>query len=694
MAHTARKQSPKKKKSGGGGLLGALSRIPGDFARGGWKAARGMPTAVRESSKLAIALNKAWMGDFGPIKKEGRRQGGAMLKGAAETARHPLRDPFQSTMLALAFTPAGPAARVGAAGKTMSRTNRAQRKTVREVRRLSRSQIETIASMTQKGRRLSDAQIQQVLKNAKMPVTPEAVKLIKGYVSPALHKRQLRNLNRKDLRQERVWRHRDENVGRSIKEMKKSAPGPLRAAAKRPVITRSYKTIAGDKRTVAASRSLLLNLGRKALLEGPYEISRRRAAAGKRGGGYARKREAREEFQRERRKRQLRREAPEGATGGPLLPGIANLPTQAVRLGLPLRARYFTQNLPQSLGMMIGEYGPRGISRGTKMAREMRKLSPDTPADIRAAMGDPGMASFAIGTEGMPLGNLTHKVMHAASAPEARLREVAFYESAARRGYDTPAKIEKLKRNPDSDDYQMVVQEAEEAMGAYSRLSPREHGLMRSGLPIFYPMWKALTRWGVRYPTQHPVQGGLLANLGAMGAEQQGIDFPGGVPPFLPYLVKAGATKAGQALTSNPQNIYQFAPGADVMQALAAPFMRGGLSPTRGIGQFVAPSIEALFGGFTGRQIQTGWPLKEMGPNEIPALAMAKELIPSIPGYDLAALLSGGRFGRRETKAYGKPTREDLLMMYLLGPAWPRKTSIAELTRQARAERTRRRTGR
>lgn len=126
---TTQAKAAAKKKGGGGGVAGTIKRIPGDFVRGGISAAQGLPGGLADAARLVAGdLAAANILSPGKITSRGagqpdfsfkgtRQLGKETVKGTAETIRHPLRDPFQTTLLGFggASVVAGGAARLAAA---------------------------------------------------------------------------------------------------------------------------------------------------------------------------------------------------------------------------------------------------------------------------------------------------------------------------------------------------------------------------------------------------------------------------------------------------------------------------------------------------------------------------------------------------------------------------------------------------
>jgi hypothetical protein len=294
-------------------------------------------------------------------------------------------------------------------------------------------------------------------------------------------------------------------------------------------------------------------------------------------------------------------------------------------------------------------------------------------------MGDPAQAAGMIESAG-PLSGVSQKMAHYANVPESRLRELAFYAAARKHGITKTKDLKALLNNPTSNRFHQIAKDANDSMGDYSRLGKSERAFMRTGIPIFYPMFKALSRYGAQFPFEHSIAAGMANKIGQEGYDQQMEDFGGELPPWSPYLTKFGPDE-----TSNFQNIHPFSPVADIAEAGSQILTPGGGNPTRSLLQYAGPAPELLYGALTGNQLQTGWPLKGMDDGMSPLEAALRDFVPNIPGKDYLDL--AGITEPRTTKAYGTPTQEDLFWMWLLGPAYPRKTDMRELKKQAKQQR-------
>jgi hypothetical protein len=477
-----------------------------------------------------------------------------------------------------------------------------------------------------------------------------------------------------------------------------SASKALKAGAKKPVYTRKFKGVRAPEaerkgpaslrkyqtpRTyeVKASPNPLVRGARKATLDPIYKASRARAEAGKKGGGYSKKIETRTREERTRFAKQARAPEPGGAkaTGKAIGPEVLQAPMNLLRMGMVMRPRYFAQNLSSSGLMLALQQGPHGLVKSAKTSKRIRKEDPAVAAHVRSAMGDPAQASGMIESTG-PLSGVAQKMAHYANAPESRLREQAFYAAARKHGLTKTGDIKKLLANPTSNKFHQIARDANDAMGDYSRLGKGERAFMRTGIPIFYPMFKALSRYGAQFPFEHSMSASIANQIGQEGFDQQQEDFGGELPPWSPYL-----TKFGDDETSNFQNVHPFSPAADIAEAIGGITTPGGGNPTRSLLQYTGPAPELLYGALTGNQLQTGWPMKGIDDGMTPLEAALRDFMPTLPGADLAAM--AGLMEPRTTKAYGKPTFEEQLMLWLLGPGFPRKTNMRELKKQAKQQR-------
>jgi hypothetical protein len=663
---------PQKKKKSGGWRNYSVMKIGKDFLKGGQEAARGLPTGIKVNAKALAALSQ---GDPRPLAKMGKQ----MARQTATDVRHPLRDPFSTFLTALAVSSmgAGSAARVGAAGKALGKTG----------------------SM----RQALKAGKQKPVYKRSFAGTPSKPGRIPPRYTLEANRNPLARLGRKATL-DPLYRASKSRGEKSMKARFDSDVKPLRVEGQKKskaIRDLSKKIQAGRVPDKAAARKDLTKLrgDLRKHLELVAKTEKEIASTGP--GRIARGVEAREKFTRARFEKQGKSATPEGpappkfklkdspknikkSLGEADIVDLWNAPMNAVRMGMTTRPRYFAQNLPQTVAMLLAEQGPVGLARSVGTARKLRKTDPDLPKKARAAGGDPGQGSVAQGAGGF--GSVaTKRLAHYANAPEARLRELGIYGSARDLGM-SKADLMKALEHPKSQQYQMMSRRSADVVGDYNRaggpgkLGKAEAKFMKSGIPIFYPMWKALARYGAQFPTKHPIQASILNQLGQEGFDRQEEDFGGLLPPWSPYLMKTGEDE-----TVNPQNIHPFSPFADITEAALSPLTPGGANPTRNLGQYVGPAPELLWALQSGQQLQTGWPIKGVDDGEIPLTATLKDFLPTLPGFDLAAM--AGLMEPRTTEAYGTPSAEEQFWMWLLGPAYhERKTNMRVLKKQGKQQ--------
>lgn len=459
-------------------------------------------------------------------------------------------------------------------------------------------------------------------------------------------------------------------VGTAARAAEEAGQGArLRAAtealtSRRPPI-RTYRGIPyrkgafAPKLTAYKTRNPLFNAIRSLTLEPAYRLSRHQAIEGGRGGGYARFRLGRESEQRLRHQKQLA-----GAQSEPRPPGVGkkmiSTPTNLMRLGMFARPRYVFQNVAGT-GIMLGmDQGPVGLARSISMYRHFKKADPGTLGLARNAMGGTGTASLAQEAVG-PLTKTVHRTATLVSAPEARMRPLAFFAAARREGFKTPAQIRKLLEQPERyrEQFNRIVVSANESVGDYSRIGHGERQFMATQIPIFYPMTKTFTRYAARYPGQYPVQAGFYAQLGKYGKEKQKQQL-GDLPYWATYQIPVGKKKGGTIPTVDPTLISPFQPGTDVAREVGQTLKMlttgksqiSGLNLLRHLGPTPQIALEAL----AGFQPGTFYPVKEdpfgsfaqtLGPVPfIQALAGHPQTLKSFTPQDIKSALLEYMFGR------------------------------------------------
>jgi hypothetical protein len=592
---------------GGGGRFGLLKRInkrvkkiERDFIRGGENAARGLPTALFDQGKATAHLLR---GNPKPYAKIFKEQGRA----TATTVRHPLRDPFQSTMLALALASGGggAVARTGAAARTTGGVGARLRAAARKPQYTRIQERPTGRAGQIASPHVLNASPNPILRGARK-VTLDPIyrtSLREGKKAQATAYREtvtpLRKTKRNHINEIASLRRQRE----SLKERGHSSVG--------------LGSI-DDKIKAARKKVSALN----------KEIKQaEKATTQTKAGSYARKISKKTSDQQTRytkQKTQAQEDIPvkKGSIlGDSAVAGLYNIPVNAMRLSMFARPRYAVQNVA-STGLMLGAHQPLSLAKNIKRRGQLKKNSPELYEEFRNYMGATGTSSALEGTSGI-LGGATRRLGEIMNRPEAAMRPMFLLEEI-RRADLTPEQFSKL---PDTNQLkQRILAKANEAGGDYGRLGPKERGVMRSGIPLFYPMYKALARYTARFPGEHSIISALAAMEGERGFEQQMEDFGGALPPWEPYSVMVGKDR-----TVNPQNVLPYSPGTDLFRLASA----GTDQPTQSLATLVGPNIEFLYGGDTGRSITSGFRLPgltEKSSAQQEWLAAIKELLQTVPG--------------------------------------------------------------
>lgn len=367
-------------------------------------------------------------------------------------------------------------------------------------------------------------------------------------------------------------------------------------------------------------------------------------------------------------------------------PGWLTAPMDVVRGSMYLRPRTGIQNAIQAGTMALVDQGPLGLIRSAKAASGMKKLRPDIHKRIKQQTGGTATQSLVEGGTGRGrVGNVIDKLAAVQNWPEAKIRPMAAYAQGRKRGVTTPGEWENLFANPESSDFNRLFGGAEEAQGAFARLSPKEREFMRTQIPIFYPMWKALTRYGAKFPAEHSIQSAVNANIGGLGAQIQNEQIgprPQWAQSVIPFHNKL--------LT--PSSVYNFGPVADIASQLADVNRPGGPRPGVNLLQELGPLGEIIYGASTGKDISSGYPLRGMSrkDNDLNSrrawLAVLKDQWQQSAPGQLQNVLQGGPGS--QTRTFQPATFPEWLALQGIGPAAiPRRYKKAELHKQAKKER-------
>lgn len=610
-----RKAKPKKK-----GVLSRLVRasrsIPGDFLRGAEDAATGFPTGV---VALAHALDQALPSSPIPGIDEGHRQsykpikkiGSQIVKQTKEDLRHPLRDPFSTTLslLGIASLGSGSALRAGSAVSKLKSTGSVKQAAKAAARPRPKTRKFKLAN--------------KATDKPRMIYGKPGTKPTRGfYFQPG-----------KDVEVE-------------------ANPNPLVRGARKITIDPLYR-----RSLKKADEDALL--GKKS-----------------RGGAYARAISRRTEDQRTRYAENVRNaRTPKDIDLAPNDPvkNVIRAPMDAMRLSMYTRPRYYIQNLGGTAQLMAHA----GVSLGdVKAVRNIAKTDPELYKLMLAAGGETGVRAMAnVTTGGGSLGRVSRRAAELANKPEANMRTMGIWKAAKDYGVTSPEELKAILRNPESDQAQLIMARGNESLVDYGRVGgsgpvgQAEKRFVQSGLPIFYPMMKGFTRYGARFPAQHPVQAAAMAQLGQAGKEIQREGIGGEPQPWFPYITPLPGGK-----TQNLQNIYTFSPGTDIARQTGQALPGASLRPTLNLLQMLGPAPEFAYGAASGRQLATGFEYDKDDLDWGGAIGAAtKDLLQTVtPGMDLLA--------PRSSAAYGEPSLQDRLMLALVGPGlYPRKTDFGKI---------------
>ena len=618
-------QRPGKKKKGG--LRNTIFDIPGNFAEGAVRAGKGLPTAVFEQQRKSYRAARS--GDPRKLVRAGI-PGVAVgsddladfLRGSKATVRHPLRDPFQTLTLALALA--------GGAGGAFSRAGSFS-KTMRSGKGFK-------AAMSEAGRKPI------YTRYVKRPYNPSHVWALPANPNPLV--RGARKLTLDPLYEKSFARRNT----------------PTRAAARRAEKIKKQGGVRFTKKELEhIAKAKTPEMKKK--LEDMYL-----ARGNETQGRYAKFIINRIQEGRNRRAGNLENDPLDYIYQEPSLPReLLQFPTNLMRAGMYLRPRYYGQNLI-STGLLLGAR-PLSTAVSLRKAMQLKKVDPELLEMVRAAGGETGMSSMAIGSSGR-LSSGVRRMAHAASQPEARLRQLAMLTALRDEGIKNRFQIRNALENPRGARVQRAMERGGEEVVDYGRIGPRERRFMETGIPIFYPMYKNMARTAARFPTQHPIITALAAQQGNQGYQQQIEAFGGDPPPWSPYLIPLGDDK-----TLNPQNIYPFSPGLDVFRQATA----GMNTPTLSLATLAGPSLEFLYGGVTGRDFASGFRLRNLPEDakwwEKWVASGGESLMPSVPGKELIS--------PRPTKAFGTDDFLTRLGLWGLGPAFtPRPTDFDVIQQQ------------
>lgn len=407
------------------------------------------------------------------------------------------------------------------------------------------------------------------------------------------------------------------------------------------------------------------------------------------------------------------------------------VPMGALRMAMWLRPRYYLQNLAQTGQMLATD--PLLTARSANLARQIHKVNKPLYETTRAVTGEAQAGALAMGTSPSKLGGVLGKHIpgnvgkqirergiqgamgYAANVPESHLRllsvlnELQKFHSGQSLSALTPEDVAKyfnnVRRSGVISKEHLPLRRAVENVGDFSRIfsknmlrqwSPSEKEFMATQIPIFYPMFKALTRYGVRFPSEHAIAsaGGLA--LGKQGKKEQ-TRLLGQLPFWAQYLVPRGAgdpnaVRSPSQAVFNPSNIYNLQPAADIGKQVSQIGRQGGPLPGLSLLQETGPVPGLAYGMLTGRDIQTGYPIKPFSKAFYQAhpelnrsvINSPVDFLQGLPLADLEMLASGQK---PHLRSFAPGDAKARILNELIGPAFiPRTLKTKETTKQAKRE--------
>lgn len=449
-----------------------------------------------------------------------------------------------------------------------------------------------------------------------------------------------------------------------------------------------------------------------------------------------------------RRETQARMNAPRNLTIGKqnvtaepagALQTAVTAPMSALRIAMWLRPRYYVQNLMQT-GQMLGT-APIQSAKSARLAANIYRTNRDLYHGVRSVTGEAQAGALAEGTKPSRVANavanrvenlprvgprvatqlrqrgIQGAMGYAANIPESHLRAISVLNELARRNRAsgslsdlTPIKVEQAIHNVRSRGViapeHLALTRARENVGDFGRIysknqlkqvRPSEREFMQTGIPIFYPMFKALSRYGVRMASEHPALTAETVAVGKQGKKEQ-KRLLGPLPFWAQYLVpkdagNPNAKRSPHEAVWNPANIYNLQPATDIGRQTAEVFRKGGPNPGISYLQEAGPAPNIAYGLFTGHDLQTGYPIKPFskafykahpGMNRAPINTLYN-YAQGLPLSDLQRLVTGGNPHLRSFVPGSVAQR--LALELGPGPAFiPRTLRTKETTKQAKRE--------
>lgn len=669
----SRKTIKKEQKSFFGKWIQASRKLPGDFTRNVEDIVTGMPAgAVATAQALDAALPASPIPHVDEDRRKGpifflnerdskpiKTLGKAMALGMAEDIRHPLRNPANTLLTALAVPSLG----AGAGARSAAALNAAK-----------------MASRGSKLKSASRAAARKPMKHREVRGIRDPEKILGDRYTIKIGKNLKETYEKKPARSGPKVYLEDTSVNPVLRGARKVTFDALYNASRKrasaqianpkfkpgaKVVTHGSKEYWNLTRGARSAKGIEQRLREKGVAGVQTKGGKRTVVIDKdqlakmRGGGYARFIERRTKDKRARYTKQALSPEPKPRDQG-AIGNLLGLPMDLLRMNMYASGRYTVQNnVTTALMNMMAGAG----ARHAKQAVKLRKLNRPVYERGKAVMGASATGSYSAGHGGTGLvGRAARKMGEIASAPEGAQRLGALLRVAEDMNMDE-ATLARHLENPSNNRAQLLFQRANERvadMSRYGGSSPfgqKEQAFVGSGLPIFYPMTKAFTRYAAKFPAMYPAKAALLAGLGTQGKQLQEEGFGGEVQPYYGYYAPS---HKGKSL--NPQNISPFAPGGDVLRQVhnAVAANRAEDLPFMNVANQLGPLPEILGAAGTGHDIASGFELKDLENKSALGQALrdsAQHLLPLNEFYF-----------PRESKAHGSLDKKTLLMLRLLGP--------------------------
>jgi hypothetical protein len=476
--------------------------------------------------------------------------------------------------------------------------------------------------------------------------------------------------------------------------------GLLHAALRRPVYTRTLRAQRpiGDKIVVPASRNPLLRMLR--------EVT---APRGARAG----KELDREIFRRKQLAQDLAKahngEIPGQGSLFDVAPHTENpaeqaasaigratsLPMNVIRKSMRSAPPYYLQNLIQTAQMAA--FRPGVVTRDLARVEKLRKSDPELFKLLHRGAGESVSHSIEIGANRLKSEKLSGlrkaagKVGKTLEAPEQHIRVASIYRALKDAGVKEKDMHSVLSNHAIGNNqlYNALVR-GQRSVGYYGDLNRTEQAFMKSQIPIFYPMFKALGKYPLHLANEHSIATAAMAHLGAVGSKERKRllgDLPFWAEWLAPVDAGAGRPPERHPRVVNTGPIYFGQPAAEIGREAVESFTHR--NPRPGISLLSSllggPLPQMGYGALTGKDLATGYPIR--APKNIPGGAVGASIY-DLLGNQRLSLVGQRAFGGSATKTYVPPSflRE---LAGRFGPGYSlvsRRAKREELHKQAKKE--------